>query len=354
MQAPDNRAARLAAGRLIGRSLVETPGADAVFLSGSLVEGMGNAASDIDVYLIGPRLSAERRTLGAGRMRVDAHLVPYERLCSAVDRVLAADLSASAGEVPTAGADLELAARLWSAEFLADTGTVGALRDRLRSGATQFRRQMIRHWLTAVHLAMEDVSGFRADGDGDACLLAGRTALLGAGKAVAAACGEFHLGSKWVWRQLERSAPEGFPLTWFRTLLRGDLLCGGVPSPDDLERLVQTCSIAAATLGWQGVPLDEWPWRQSSSGPLNRVADCFPRVHTEAVTAAVIGRRRVRMRPDVALVWGLCNGVTEEELVERAGRLRHRAVAYQRLDPDRCRALVARLLDAGLLLRTRG
>jgi hypothetical protein len=56
------------------------------------------------------------------------------------------------------------------------------------------------------------------------------------------------------------------------------------------------------------------------------------------------------MRPDVALIWGLCAGVTPDELVSAAGSLRYSAAVYAGLTGQRCHAVVARLAGSGLVL----
>jgi hypothetical protein len=197
---------------------------------------------------------------------------------------------------------------------------------------------------------MEDLSGFRTTADDDAALLAARNALLAAGKAVLVACGDYDPGQKWVWRQLGRSAPPAFPIALFQGLMRGDLLDErGQYSIADLESFTQTCLTATATAGWHGA-IAAWPRWQTGPGPLTRAPGFFPRVHEDAVIAALTGLRRVRLNPEVALVWALCNGVSEDEMIADVQELRNRVPAYRGLAEDRCREIVALLTGSRLVL----
>lgn len=345
----------LSLARGIARQLAETSGAPAALLAGSIAEGFGNTTSDIDIYLIGPQLTAAREQLAAGYRRVDVHSLAPADIDAVIGLVAAATLPSDGSAPVFPDRHLALLARLSSAEVINGAEIVEAQRQRLKETRARLRRLVIFKWLTAAHAELEDLRGLRGAGDSDAATLTARSALLAAGKAVAAAGDELYLGHKWVWRQLCRSAPPAFPLSTFSRMLRVDLV-DEVPGWGfaDCADLVQTCLAAACTLGWQGAGLGAWPsWTLESPirpGGLARAPGFYPRAFDDAVVLTQPTARRVRLRPEVALVWALCDGSAVDAIVNRAAALRDTASVYQDLDPDRCRHIVARLVDAGLLM----
>ncbi|WP_405943540.1 hypothetical protein OHA44_04100 [Streptomyces sp. NBC_00144] len=367
--------------RRVARQLAAPATVGSSFIAGSVTAGLGNHTSDIDVYLVGTGLAPARRQLVLDRSRFDVQELSVADLDAAVGRVAGAAFPGD-GSTVVAQRDLDLAVRLWSGEVITDDGALAPLRDRLRAAPLPLRRALITHWLTAVHYELEDVAGLVANGDLDAGLMAARTALLLAGKAVAAACGDFYTGRKWVWHQLRRAAPSGFPYEGFRHLLRYDPLAdgtgagggsgtpaGGLPS---LAGFTQGCLSAVATLGWHGIPLEHWPcWPGASDRPgesdrsepgstapvgsqqvpglLRRAPGFSPRAHSGGVVLALPALRRVRLNPDVALVWALCDGAPPSTVTGRAQKLREAHPAYAGLTPDRCAVIIERLVAARLV-----
>jgi hypothetical protein len=328
----------------VGARLAADEGASASFLAGSLAEGLGNHTSDIDLYLTGPDLTRRRRQLSAGGIRLDTHYLPLGFLTGLVAEVLAA-APADGPADPVADADLALAARLRTARVLTGADIVRPLQDRLREGSARLRKLTIAACLDLAYAELEDFAGAQDSGDLDAATMLARNALVMAGKAVAAACGELYAGRKWVWRQLDRSAPPGFPLSDFAGLLRRD------PAGDfgDLLTLTQTCLAAAATLGWHGICLAHWPRWQPGAGGYRRAARLWPRQCEGGILLAEPAVRRVRLSQDAALVWGLCQGVSGDVLASEVAGIRAAAGGYRQLGGERCRRLGERLIAAGLV-----
>lgn len=349
-QAPDP----MTAGRVIAAQLAGRPPRP-IFLSGSIAVGLGNAASDIDVYVIEANGNASRQQVFAEDTRVDVHYIPYPVLQSAVDRVLGLRLFAVGPDAggSVAGADVMLAVHLYQGEIVHDDGQLAQLCGRLAGSPLTLRRAVINHWVLSAAGCYEDWNGLRdstAADDQDAALLIARAALTAAAKAVAAAEGDLHFGEKWVWHQLARSAPAGFAQEHCRRLMRADPLGqrAGLRI-DEIMVFAQTCIAAATTLGWQGVSLGQWPTWRGSEGPLARDASYAVRPYQDGLVLMGPGSRHVRLKPDVALVWALADGVCAADLATAASRLRHASPAYQALDSGRCAALVSRLAGAGLI-----
>jgi hypothetical protein len=328
----------------VGERLAADAGATASFLAGSLAEGLGNRTSDVDVYLTGPTLTRRRRQLSVGGIRLDAHYLPLGFLTGLVDRVLAAAPPGGPTAL-VADTDLALTARLRTARVLTGADVIHPLQDRVRQDSARLRRLAIASCLDLAYAEFEDFVGAQDSGDLDAATMLARGALIMAGKAVAAACDELYAGRKWVWRQLGRSAPAGFPLPEFAGLLRRD----PVGDFGDLLTMTQTCLAAAATLGWQGISLDRWPRWLPGAGEYRRIRLLWPRQCEGGVLLAEPAVRRVRLSQDAALVWGLCQGVSADGLAAEVAGIQAATDGYKQLDGERCRRLGERLIAAGLV-----
>lgn len=340
----------LAQARTLARRLAGADGAAAALVGGGIAAGLGHGASDIDIYLVGGR-GESRGQITSGERRIDVHELPMAQILALAQRVAEADLTDDEHARPLGEADLILAVRLAGAEVAAGQSAVRPALDALDQ--QKLRKLTLARWLGAALTAVEDLSGLDEHSEPEAAVLCARTALLAAGKAVAAGCGELHDGVKWVFRQLRRSGPAGFPHRRFAALSRCDPLQSAELSLADLATLTQSCLLAAATVGWHGVPPADWPacaWTVGD-GPLRRAPGLYPLVFDRCVLAVSPAGRRLRMRQDVALIWALCHGYSEAMVTEEAGRLRTAAIGYASLTSSRCAALIDRLACAGLVRR---
>lgn len=341
-----------ALGREVATRLAASEGADAAFLAGGTAVGLGSGSSDLDVYLVGPGLRESRRQLFADGVRVDVQTLAAERLDALVDSVVLDYPAPARGRV--GDADLAVAVRLLTADVVTDTGRLTTLKQRLTACPLPLRRRVVSGWARVAYSAVEDVAGLRGSADRldvDAASTAGHRALLAAGKALAAACGDLHQGEKWVWHQLARSAPAAFPLAEYRRLMHP-----GPPEPGsangfaELAAFAQTCLAAAMTLGWWEVPLEHWPGWADGGGRLRR-AEFFVPCSSDAGTVLVgPGARLFRAPPEALLVWGLCGGASPDEVVERVEALGPLAEPWNGLTGRRCHAVLRELADAALII----
>ncbi|MEH1016375.1 hypothetical protein V6U90_25135 [Micromonospora sp. CPCC 206060] len=345
---------RALAGQVAAR-LAGTPGVTDAFLTGSLLVGLGNRTSDVDLYLLGPDIAPGRHQVFAESVRIDVHRQSTAGLATTVDRVAAASLRSDAGAAVVADRDVVAALRLRCGEVVVDSGYLGTLQRRLRERDGTLRRLLLTRWFDAAHYGQEDLAGLLDDpADADAATMVARLLLRTAGKAVAAACDDLFPGEKWVWRQLDRSAPAGFPLADFRRLLRVDPLADPAGTGlTDVRRFAQTCLAAAATLGWHGVPLACWPRWQPADGSLHRPPELSVRAYVDGVVVTAPDSRRVRLSHAAALVWALCDGVDDRTLRQDTERLSRTHPVYHGLDRERTAGLVAGLVEARLVERRR-
>lgn len=332
--------------------------APAAFLAGSLAAGLGNAGSDVDVYVVHDHREPRREQLFTTSSRFDVHHLSRDALSHAVDRVLEVRLLARG---PGAGQsvreqEVRLCAALAQARIVVDDGLLASLRRRLADADDRLRRAAVNHWLLVGASCQEDWNALRDSeepDDLDAALHTARAALLAGCKALVAASGDLHFGPKWVPHQLSRSAPRGFPREELRSL-SGAGLNPLRPSalPHALMSFAQTCVAAAGTVGWHGLPLHSWPSWRRGGGALQRDDRFALRAYDDGAVLIGPGTRHVHLQPDVALVWALCNGTSTQQLAEQAARLSGTSRVYAGLTPDRCRRLVQRLLDAEVLRDT--
>lgn len=352
VSAPERRAlAREVAARLALR-----PGVTTVFVIGSLLVGLGSHTSDVDVYIAGPDLTPEREQIFAGPVRIDVHRLKTESLTVTVKRVVAATLRSDDGVDVVPDQDVTTAVHLCYGEIIADGGAL-ALQQTLREHNGTLRHLLITRWLNLAHYGQEDLAGLMdVPEDADAATMVARLLLRTAGKALAAACNDLFPGEKWVWRQLDRSAPAGFPHAHYRHLLRADPLAAGQDDIRlaDLRRFAQICLAAAATLGWHDVSMSHWPRWMSADGPLSRAPELSVRAYRDAVVITSLDSRRVRLSHEAALVWALCGGVSVQLLEQDVERLRTVHTGYHQLSPARVTELTGKLLAARLIHRGPG
>ncbi len=344
---------RLALAREVAARLAARPGVASVFVIGSLTVGLGNHMSDVDIYVAGPDVTRKREQVFVGPVRIDVHRLTMERLTDAVRRVVEATLRSDDGADVVPDQDVVTALRLRCGEIVVDGGA-SDLQQTLREHDGTLRRLMITRWLNLAHYGQEDLAGLiDVPEDADAATMVARLLLRTAGKALAAACDDLFPGEKWLWRQLDRSAPVSFPHAHYRHLLRADPLgpAGDAVSLIDLRRFAQTCLAAAGTLGWHGAPMAHWPRWRSGGGPLHRVPDLSLRAYRDAVVVTSPDSRRVRLSHEAALVWALCDGVDVPTLQQDVERLRSVHTGSGQLSPARVAALADELLAARLIHR---
>jgi hypothetical protein len=344
---------RLALAREVAERLAGRPGVTDVFVTGSMTAGLGNHTSDVDIYVAGPDVAPAREQVFAGSVRVDVHRLSTDDLRSGVARVLAATLRSDSGADVVADRDVAVAVQLRYGEVV--TGAEAfAGRENLCRHHDVLRCLLITRWLELAHYGQEDIAGLVAvPEDADAAVMVARLLLRSAGKAVAAACDDLFPGEKWVWRQLDRSAPASFPLLYYRQLLRADPLADAQAGVTilDLQRFAQTCSAVAATLGWHGVPTSRWPRWRSGDGPLRRFPELSIRSYRDAAVVTSPDSRRVRLSHEAALVWALCDGVSGQTVRDDAERLRGADDRYRDLTGSRAMELLNGLLAAHLIRR---
>src|SRR5687767_7453030 len=122
---------RVRLGRSIASRLAASTDADAAFVAGSSVVGLGSATSDIDVYLVGSSAGERREQMFADTTRVDVQHLRLDTLESLVERTLGPQLRSDHAGQPLSDREIALTVRLRTGDIVTDSGALAALRKRL-------------------------------------------------------------------------------------------------------------------------------------------------------------------------------------------------------------------------------
>lgn len=264
---------------LVATLLRETQGPDdaPLFLSGSLVEGLGNHRSDVDAYLVSATGAGEHAAFGdvilleLSDIIVDLEVVAPARLDALLDRLAAFPSSAPRdprrAAVAFSPGETKLLHNLRVAEPVRGASRLVDLRSRLDVRAlARIGLDLASVMLDAIHV---DVLGFIEAGDDASARLQLRAFASQLAAALLAALGDTGLAEKWRTRRLALAAsargslalPGG--LTIARTVSRLaelDYTIAMQPPPSVLPQLVR---LSHAIIPWaqerflSGRPLDE-------------------------------------------------------------------------------------------------
>ncbi|GAA1243097.1 hypothetical protein GCM10009665_37360 [Kitasatospora nipponensis] len=344
---------RLELAALLAEDLFRSPEVDSVYLGGSLTAGLGNATSDIDIFVL---LSGERPPADVAQLleqgeRLD---VEYHTLAEArarVERVLAA--RAGVGDLSgywTGESDLDFTVRLLNCRPVSRSPAFDALFRQVTDAAAHIRRLLLGVYSVYAQAVLEDLRGAWDDGDQEATAHLGQSALLYAAKGAAAAAGQCYLGTKWVFRQLRQGygdqsphrdlrfgAPDGTPL--------------GEADVSALTGRVQELLTQSQLIGWHG-PADRWHRPTAGTGTLVRNPDFMPFRIPEGVLLSHERVRQLVVKPQVAAVWWLSHGLAPAEVAATLPALAARLPEVAGMGPERVGSVVAALVRQGLLLES--
>jgi hypothetical protein len=315
------RELKLARARAYALELGRDATVDSVYVAGSLTAGLGSSTSDIDLFTItsgSPGTPIRQVPADGDRLDVEAYpLSWYESVLSRLGgwSISRTDLRSKA----LAPAELDVLLRLRQSEIVKDSPRFEALRLLLGQHEDKLRQMTLAMWALEVNGHLSDFRGSVQDEDYDSAVIIGQSLLVCAGKAVAAAAGDLYYGRKWVQCQLRRSVGPAFPRERFSSLQRGEWMQGDpIGGAAELLSFAQTLAVASQVLGWGDAGVTAWPFWRQGQGHYRRQADFNPIHLTEGVLLNDEMRRQFVVPPQVALIWGLCNGRDEEEIADAA------------------------------------
>ncbi|MEW2467996.1 PqqD family peptide modification chaperone [Streptomyces sp. NPDC046994] len=225
-------AADLARWRGIGAEIAaEYPGVVTAFLSGSLVEGIGNSSSDLDLFVVvkhDPRRPDDGQEFAGDvriddGLRVDTEIWPLERVQKIAWAISECDLADPKAVMRFPQGWAAFAHRLRVGVPVDGPGELDGIRDAFdwsRLCGIQARRHLL-----CYNNAAEDVAGAMRQRDAGVALLTSRWALGSAADALLYARGITTTSEKWRFRRIAK-CPQPGPLTEYAAFERdgdGDL-----------------------------------------------------------------------------------------------------------------------------------
>jgi hypothetical protein len=344
---------KMEAARRLGHVLAKDSGGvvDSVYIAGSLTAGLGNLTSDADLFiLLNPGAPTDD---GAGQYTADGHRVDVERfplsdVAAMIDEVigfkLRRDNLTALHKLP---AKLDFSFRMLMAEEVVCSDALTRFRRQLNDAMPAVRRTAINYFSAALNGHLEDFLGATAEGDLDTAAFAGQALVGYAGKAVAAAADDLYFSSKWVYKQLARTAVGEFPLESFRFYQSGAWTALGLDGADSLALFTQTCVAVSQLLAEVGVPVSAWPsWQQGEPGEHGAGLWRNPMFNVFRVEEGFLLHwelnRQVVLKESAACVWALCDGRSADEIAAAISFLARHVPALQGITRHR----VATILDA--------
>lgn len=177
------------------------------FISGSLVEGLGNATSDIDVYVVVPAMPEDLPSLESrevAQRRADFLYVTQSQLLELASAVR--DVSQLHQRGPLSDGAAELCHRILVGQPLQNAAAFAALRAQFDPRCVQM--QLLNKMLGLIDISLEDVWGMVDAGDLDcACFLA-RDVAHEAAIAFLLSIGETNIKMKWTAKLMRLRASE--------------------------------------------------------------------------------------------------------------------------------------------------
>lgn len=343
--------AKLDAARVAAAAIGASGAADAVYVAGSLTAGLGNPTSDADVFvLVDDTANHSTQQQVHNGERVDIEYYTVAELAQAVERVTQTAVDHSTLSALWSLADeFDLVFRLLTSQIVHTSprlqGIVGELHDREAAA----RSNAVNYWVLAANSDREDFIGAVLDEDWPTAAYAGQVMMTSAGKALTSAAGDLYHGRKWVYKQLGRSLPPAFPTADFAYFQRGNWAEDGAAGAAAALLFAQTCSLVAqlhphgSLEGWR-----RWTVSASSRGywrdPGYAVFGMGDRVllHYEL-------QRQLTLGPRTAAVWGLCMGLTAEQIIEEIQSSAWLSGLLGRVTAEDVERLLGDLADKGLI-----
>ena len=191
---------------------------EVLFASGSLATGLGNAHSDLDLFVITRRDLSARAAFGQavtftlGRLQVDLEFVSPNHISNLVGRLHACHASVMGGEelksLDVPPRDLDFLHRVLTGQPLAHGTRFNEVRDTVNGN--QLRTVIVARSSVIASSEQEDFVGYLQEGDFDSARFAGARMLDAALDACLAALGNTMVKEKWRMRLVQRLATPGW------------------------------------------------------------------------------------------------------------------------------------------------
>jgi hypothetical protein len=291
----------------IADSYADDEAVQCVLVIGSLTAGLGNAYSDLDLYVVSDDTHATVPTLVHGKTaRVDIEHRPTGWLRRMVTE--ATDFTITTSELAQllrSRAHFDTVGRLHYAIPLVDRGEFAEARSYLQDHLNGFRRFVMAREVSELHGVLEDCLGALDADDLPMAAQLSQEILRGAIQAFLVGSGSIYLGKKWISARLRSVATPSTPVDELLSLSTGN---AGLADRDAVTaRLLfaQTAVAAALTDGWDTPEAATWAaWPKLNDLDGGRAVDWMAVRVTDAIVLIRVRGKQLKL-PEVALrVWG--------------------------------------------------
>lgn len=320
----------IAAAQAVINEVSETENIDSAYIGGSIPAGLGNKSSDVDLFLLFDDDSIEGarvQQFAVKGIRVDVERYSLKELRAYLDRIESIEITGSRLVELDGGLKepLDWYGRLYAAIEMQSSFNLSELVTRSRSIELKARRIYSSYWSLFSDGYVEDFVGAVDSGnDIGSCIMASQQMVAMAAKSLLAAAGDFYYPPKWVYKQIDRTFPSHYALADFQSLQTGAWIDLGIPPRQVLLRVQTLYANAVLELFYPGSTSAILPRDES-------VSPAFPRIYrvSGAVPFKVDGgkvllhfelKRQVTLSFILFLVWTLCDGRTQDEIIESVSR----------------------------------
>lgn len=329
---------------------------DSIYIAGSLTAGLGNSASDADLFLLqssGTAMATEMRQYVVDGSRVNVEWYHVDQVERLVDEVISFQtrrdeltaLSALPGKI-------DFTVRLLMSEPVVSSAALDRIRQCVQAAAGSIKQTALNCLAAAVTAHLEDFIGACAEDDLATAAHIGQDLVACAGKALAIAVGDLYFGKKWVYKQLSRNPVAGFPMAEFTTYQRGGWQQRGRTGAEALAFFAQTCVAVSQLLGGHGVSPGAWPswpspaargsglWRHPGYGVFRE---------PDSILLNWGLHRQLALEEPAAIVWALCDGREQAAVVADVGLLAVHVDSLKPLTPRRIAMIIRALREHGVV-----
>lgn len=341
---------RLASAIDLARQFALEPTYDAVYVSGSIVAGLGSSTSDVDLFVViseGTSPPERALQLQSKSSRVDVEYVEWHELEYWVQKLLEIRLHReNVRDVWIPQNKLDDVVRLSYAQTIKSTPRLDDLLDQLRTQHEVLRRFLVARWAVEAVNCFEDLMGAVNDRNWGFAVYVGQDYLSACGKALTSSLGDLYFGRKWVYDQLARSAGEHFPLELFRFFQTGAWAMTEQPDFDQLITFTQSLlGRACAAIFVPEVASVDWHAKIPSGDGPKRSRNFLPIPIEDGLLLTHEGSRQMLLKPNASAVWALADGhdnaVLEEDM----------SVAFSASNGSHdFSSIIGRLKDSGALV----
>ncbi|CCE54556.1 nucleotidyltransferase domain-containing protein [Corynebacterium casei] len=316
----------IAAAHAVINEVNETENIDSAYIGGSIPAGLGNKSSDVDLFLLFDEDSIEGakvQQFAVEGIRVDVERYSLKELHTYLDRIESIEITGPQLVELDGGLKepLDWYGRLYASIELQTSSKLAELVTRSRSIELKARRIYSSYWSLFSDGYVEDfVGAVDSDDDKGSCIMASQQMVAMAAKSLLAAAGDFYYPPKWVYKQIDRMFPSHYALADFQSLQTGAWIDMGIPPHQVLLRVQTLYANAVLELFYPGSTSAILPRNESISPTLPRLYRVSGAVPFKADGGKVLLhfelQRQVTLSFILFLVWTLCDGRTQDEIIE--------------------------------------